>query len=106
MTLLQFPTAVVKESKCRHELDQRIAEMEENYILLDQLHEGLHLMEQEVSKLEKEYNEELKAYAKIIGNDQLEIKYLEYSTDATVAFAEDGSIVVSYDIGEDDEVEG
>tara|TARA_R110000796_G_scaffold98553_1_gene206052 strand:+ start:196 stop:516 length:321 start_codon:yes stop_codon:yes gene_type:complete len=106
MTLLQFPTAIVKESKCRHELDQRIAEMEENYEILDRLHEGLHLMEQEVSLLEREYNNELKAYAKIVGNDQLEIKYLEYSTDATVAFAEDGSITVSYDIGEDDESKG
>ena len=106
MTLLQFPTAIVKESKCRHELDQRIAEMEENYEILDRLHEGLHLMEQEVSLLEREYNNELKAYAKIVGNDQLEIKYLEYSTDATVAFAEDGSITVSYDIGEEDESKG
>lgn len=105
MTLLQFPTTVVQASKCKHELDQRIEELEENYILLDQLHEGLHRMEQELSKLEMEYNEELKAYAKIVGNEQLEIKYLEYCTEATVAFGEDGSIIVSYEIGEDDESE-
>ena len=106
MTLLQFPTAIVKESKCRHELDQRIAELEENYILLDQLHEGLHLMEKECAILEQEYNKELKEYAKVVGNEQLEIKYLEYSTEATVAFAEDGSIVVTYETGEDDESKG
>jgi hypothetical protein len=79
-TILQFPTAVVRQDKLREDLVELSEELEETYQLLDQLHQGLHVMEKDSDEKEHLYDVRLKEYIDEVGIGNVPTILLSYSS--------------------------
>ena len=102
MSVVQFPTKKVQTNVLYEELKKSAEQLEENYVLLDQLHQGIHVMEQSTSELEQAYNESISEYVDLVGIENADLGLLEYSTVVGVKMDEDGN-PVAIDMREDDE---
>jgi hypothetical protein len=60
------------------------------YTSLDELHQTLNKLELEAYELEAKYNKILSKYAKVVGNENIPVGFLEYSTLARVTFTDEG----------------
>jgi hypothetical protein len=60
------------------------------YTSLDELHQTLNKLEAEAYELEGKYNRVLSKYAKAVGNENIPVGFLEYSTLARVTFTDEG----------------
>ena len=93
MSVVQFPTKKVQTNVLYEELKKSAEQLEENYVLLDQLHQGIHVMEQSTSELEQAYNESISEYVDMVGLENADLGLLEYSTVVGVKMDEDGNPV-------------
>ena len=100
MSVVQFPTKKVQSIILYEELKKSAEQLEENYVLLDQLHQGIHVMEQSTSELEKAYNESISEYVDLVGIENADLGLLEYSTVVGVQMDKDGN-PVAIDMRED-----
>ena len=100
MSVVQFPTKKVRSIVLYEELKKSAERLEENYVLLDQLHQGIHVMEQSTSELEQAYNESISEYVDMVGIENADLGLLEYSTVVGVKMDEDGN-PVAIDMRED-----
>lgn len=101
MSVVQFPTKKVRSVVLYEELKLGAEQLEENYVLLDQLHQGIHVMEQSTSELEQAYNESISEYVDMVGIENADLGLLEYSTVVGVQMDEDGN-PVAIDMRDDD----
>jgi len=99
--VVEFPTAKVVSEIMKEELLLSMQSLEENYQLLDQLHQGLHVMEEATSKHEEAYNAAVSEYIDLVGIENVQVDILEYSTAALVEIDGDGHKVT--DTRSDDE---
>ena len=100
MSVVQFPTKKVQSIILHEELKKSAEQLEENYVLLDQLHQGIHVMEQSTSELEQAYNESISEYVDMVGIENADLGLLEYSTVVGVQMDKDGN-PVAIDMRED-----
>jgi len=95
-----FPGKEVKEANMAKTLWDRIDVLEEKYQGLDRLHQVINEMEQEVTTLEKAYDEVLEEYANSVGADNIEVGILQYSAKAIIeVLPEEGSITIRWGDG-------
>ena len=78
--VVHFPTKEVKIDKIKDYLDNAMETLEENYQLLDQLHQGLHVMEKASDELEQAYDVALKQYIDEVGIENVPQLMLSYSS--------------------------
>ena len=101
MSVVQFPTKKVRSTVLYEELKLGAEQLEDNYVLLDQLHQGIHVMEQSTSELEQAYNESISEYVDLVGIENADLGLLEYSTVVGVQMDKDGN-PVAIDMRDDD----
>ena len=102
MSVVQFPTKKVRSIVLYEELKLGAEQLEDNYVLLDQLHQGIHVMEESTSDLEKAYNARISEYVDMVGIENADLSLLEYSTVVGVKMDFYGN-PVAVDMREDDE---
>jgi hypothetical protein len=90
--VIPFPTAEVQTKALKDELEKTVACLDEQYTLLDQLHQGLHVMEQASDELETAYDEALKEYVERVGFENVEVRFLHYSRVVAISYDEEGKI--------------
>ena len=96
MTVIQFPekrkTEVTKER-----MDSLIDELGVLYDNLERAYQIIHKLEEETSLNENVYNELFREYvAQVEDHEQVEIKYLNYSTEANVIEDEKGNLRITF----------
>jgi hypothetical protein len=96
MTVIQFPekrkTEVTKER-----MDSLIDELGYLYDNLERAYQIIHKLEEETSLNENVYNELFREYvAQVEDHEQVEIKYLNYSTEANVIEDEKGNLRIAF----------
>ena len=79
-TILEFPTAEVKSDRLKESIEDMMEDLEETYQLLDQLHQGLHVIEQESDKKERLYDVLIKEYIDLVGIANIPVIMLSYSS--------------------------
>jgi len=100
--VLQFPTAAVKQDRLKEDLYELSEELEETYQLLDQLHQGLHVMEKDSDEKEQMYDVKLKQYINEVGIGNIPTILLSYSSSVLCKADADDEITCEW-IGEDDD---
>ena len=84
MSVIQFPERrrqQVQEEK----LDSMIDTLNELYDNLEKVYQIVHRLEEETTLIEKNYNEEFRTYVGLVeDHEQVEIQYLNYSTEAEI----------------------
>ena len=100
--LLQFPAKGVRLNVLHTQLKQRIEGLDEHYQCLDDIHDRLNMLEQELAKVEAEtnrleeaYDDVLTEYVPLVGMD-IEIKLLQYSRQSIVEADADRGITIRF----------
>lgn len=96
MSVIQFPekrkTEVLKEK-----MNEAINELQYLYENLERAYEIIHTLEEKTSILEKEYNEMFRNYvAQVEDHEQVEIRFLNYSTEANVEEDSEGNLRIRF----------
>ena len=96
MTVIQFPekrkTEVTKER-----MDSLIDELGYLYDNLERAYQIIHKLEEETSLNENVYNEIFREYvAQVEDHEQVEIKYLNYSTEANIVEDPNGNLRITF----------
>ena len=95
MSVVPFP-GKKKAALLRERLNERIQELQYLYDTLNRCHEIMNKVEYDANCIEHEYNSTLAEYVKEVGAENLEVGYLEYSTEALVQLKEDGTFTVTF----------
>ena len=101
-TVLQFPTAVVKQDRMKEELTELSEQLEETYQLLDQLHQGLHVLEKDSDEKEQYYDVKLKQYIDEVGIENIPTILLSYSSNVLCKADADDEITCEW-LGDDED---
>jgi hypothetical protein len=101
-TVLQFPTAVVKQDRMKEELTELSEQLEETYQLLDQLHQGLHVLEKDSDEKEQYYDVKLKQYIDEVGIENIPTILLSYSSHVLCKANADDEITCEW-LGDDED---
>ena len=86
--ILEFP----EDRSLLRRLEKSTEELVELHEALSKGYSMLQQLEDQVEKYEKEYNDVLVKYAKVIGIDNIPVKLLEYATEHLVVDVENGEI--------------
>lgn len=86
--ILEFP----ENRSLLRRLEKSTEELVELHDALSKGYSMLQQLEDQVERYEKEYNDVLVKYAKVIGIDNIPIKLLEYATEHLVVDVENGEI--------------
>ena len=98
--IVAFPGKDVKRNNLHKSLWDAASSLEVKYGELDEMHQMLNELEQSVSGMEREYDEHLKQYAEIVGDDEIEVGLLEYSSSAVIEVVpEAGTITIRWGTG-------
>ena len=84
--VLQFNT---KATKLREGLYAKVAKMEELYQTIDLAVTELRTAEKEADKIEQDFHKQLRTYADNVGEENVEVGFLEYSPEIEVYLDED-----------------
>lgn len=96
MSVIQFPekrkTEVLKEK-----MNEAINELQYLYENLERAYEIIHTLEEKTNIQEKDYDKMFRDYVhQIEDHEQVEILYLNYSTEANVEEGENGSLRITF----------
>lgn len=101
MSVVNFPAP---KKTLEDDLNKRMAELDNLYDTLNDVHATLNGLEYETHSAEQEFNKILAKYAKIVGVENIPVGFLQYSTEARIYLGENGNYEVSFE-HEDEEME-
>jgi len=85
--VLQFSS---KTDRLRESMNQKVAKMEELYQTIDLAVTELLAAEKEADEVEKDFNKQLRIYADTVGEENVEVGFLEYSPEIEVFLDNEG----------------
>jgi|TARA_B110000908_G_C10100747_1_gene378458 hypothetical protein len=77
--VVEFPTEARGEVMFNN-LKTQVENLEERYQVLDAMHAEMNSLEHELKTLEKDYDVALRAYGQVVGDNNIEVGFFEYST--------------------------
>ena len=96
MAVIPFP-GKRKLDVSKERMSDTIEELEYLYENLERAYEIIHTLEEKTSILEKEYNEMFRNYvAQVEDHEQVEIRFLNYSTEANVEEDSEGNLRIRF----------
>jgi len=97
MTVIEFPKRKRVVDDKRAKLEELIQELNYYYDGLERAYQIVHKLELESDTVEKVYNEVLRKYVnEFQDHEQIEVKYLNYSTEANLVEDENGNLRVVF----------
>lgn len=97
MPVVEFPTRARKHGVTKERMDSLIDDLGVLYDNLEVIYQIIHKLEEETSLNENVYNELFREYvAQVEDHEQVEIKYLNYSTEANVIEDEKGNLRITF----------
>ena len=82
--VLAFPALEKTAETLLARLESQAENLEEKYVMLEELHGNLHDAEKEAECMEARYNEVMEEYAKVVGTENIPRILLEYSSNARI----------------------
>jgi len=97
MTVIQFPGKKKVVDDKRAKLAELIDELNYLYDGLERAYQIIHKLEQDSDTVEKVYNEVLRKYVnEFQDHEQIEVRFLNYSTEANLVEDENGNLRVVF----------
>jgi len=97
MTVIQFPGKKKVVDDKRAKLSELIDELNYLYDGLERAYQIIHKLEQDSDTVEKVYNEVLRKYVnEFQDHEQIEVRFLNYSTEANLVEDENGNLRVVF----------
>jgi septum formation topological specificity factor MinE len=104
--IIKFPTKNTYQGSLYHQLRDFHDQMDEIYTVIDNHHYNLNNSIGVAQTLETEYDEVLAKYVKLVGAEDVEVRMLQYSSNAIVEVdADEGTFNIRWGNGEGDEDE-
>ena len=82
--VLEFPAVEKTTETLLARLESQAENLEERYVLLEDLHCKLHDAEKEAECMEARYNEVMEEYAKLVGTENVPKILLEYASNCRI----------------------
>jgi len=82
--VLAFPALEKTAQTLLARLESQAENLEEKYVLLEELHGKLHDAEKEAECMEARYNEVMEEYAKLVGTENVPRVLLEYASNCRI----------------------
>jgi hypothetical protein len=82
--VLAFPAIEKTAQTLLARLESQAENLEEKYVLLEELHGKLHDAEKEAECMEARYNEVMEEYAKLVGTENVPRVLLEYASNCRI----------------------
>jgi len=82
--VLAFPAVEKTAQTLLARLESQAENLEEKYVLLEELHGKLHDAEKEAECMEARYNEVMEEYAKLVGTENVPRVLLEYASNCRI----------------------
>jgi hypothetical protein len=82
--VLAFPAVEKTAQTLLGRLESQAENLEEKYVLLEELHGKLHDAEKEAECMEARYNEVMEEYAKLVGTENVPRVLLEYASNCRI----------------------
>jgi len=82
--VLAFPAVEKTAQTLLERLESQAENLEEKYVLLEELHGKLHDAEKEAECMEARYNEVMEEYAKLVGTENVPRVLLEYASNCRI----------------------
>jgi hypothetical protein len=82
--VLAFPAVEKTAQTLLARLESQAENLEEKYVLLEELHGKLHDAEKEAECMEARYNEVMEEYAKLVGTENVPKILLEYASNCRI----------------------
>ena len=92
--VIKFPTKAQQRLAMKKRLNTAIFNMDKYYDKIDAIMAEMCLLEDEVGKLEADYSQILREYAKISSMEDMETRFLSYCTDANVHWDGDTNSII------------
>ena len=103
--IIEFPTKDTQTDDLYLKLGSYHVRMDEVYANIDQLHCDFQRLLEEAKELEIDYDELLAKYVDLVGADDLEVRMLQYSSNAVVEVdADEGTFSIRWEEGSEEEV--
>lgn len=97
MTVIEFPKRKKVVDDKRAKLTELIDELNYLYDGLERAYQIVHKLEQDSDTVEKVYNEVLRKYVnEFQDHEQIEVKFLNYSTEANLVEDENGKLRIVF----------
>ena len=107
--VIKFPTKAKQRDNMKARLNTAIDSMDKYYEAIDDIMQEMCRLEEEVAKIEADYSQVLREYAKMTASDDLEARYLAYDNTVDVHWDGDTNSIVfklafdPTDAGDEDE---
>ena len=82
--VLEFPIMEKNAETLLARLESQAENLEEKYVLLEELHGKLHDAEKQAECMESRYNEVMEEYAKLVGTENVPRVLLEYASNCRI----------------------
>jgi hypothetical protein len=82
--VLAFPAVEKTAQTLLARLESQAENLEEKYVLLEELHGKLHDAEKQAECMESRYNEVMEEYAKLVGTENVPRVLLEYASNCRI----------------------
>ena len=100
MTVIKFPN---KKKNLEDSLNSTIHEMSLKFETLNRLYAVLDEIEDKLEEIQEDYNKTLEEYSRVVGAENVPVKYLEYSNRVRVGTNEDGGFTLTFEDYGDEE---
>lgn len=106
MSVVEFPTRARKHGVQKERLDDMIETLNELYDNLERAYQIVHRLEEETNIIEKNYNQQFRTYVgSMEDHEQVEIQYLNYSTEAEIYEDSENNLRIRFRGSEDETAE-
>ena len=104
--IIKFPSKTGSQGDLYHKLRWFHDQMDKVYTVVDKHHYDLNKVIESAQTLETEYDKVLAKYVDIVGADDVEVRMLQYSSNAIVEVdADEGTFNIRWNSGEEEEEE-